>query len=89
MDAFLNRFFPDDVNALAGYHQHIEHHLTETVTLLDIGCGDNTQLARYRTSRRQMWGADFHQHPQLEHADWFAFFPLMVAFLSLLVRSTA
>jgi ubiquinone/menaquinone biosynthesis C-methylase UbiE len=71
MDAFLNRFFPNDVNALAGYHQHIQRHLTETGTLLDLGCGDNTQLARYRTPRRQVWGADFHQHPQLKHPDWF------------------
>jgi ubiquinone/menaquinone biosynthesis C-methylase UbiE len=71
MDAFFQRFFPNDINALHGYHQVIERHLTDSQVLLDLGCGDNTQLARYRSSRRQVWGADIHRHPQLNHAEWF------------------
>ncbi|MFL5243551.1 MAG: class I SAM-dependent methyltransferase [Gemmataceae bacterium] len=71
MDSFFRRFFPEDANALDGYHLEIQRRLTEQAAVLDLGCGDNRQLAKYRSPRRQVWGADFHRHPQLKHDEWF------------------
>jgi len=71
MDPFFRQFFPEDANALDGYHQEVQRRLTEEADVLDLGCGDNGQLARYRSPRRQVWGADFHRHPQLKYAEWF------------------
>jgi len=72
MDSFYARFFPhEDSNAYASYHRELQALLVEPGRVLDLGCGKNTQLACYRTPRREAWGADFEPHPRLEHAEWF------------------
>jgi SAM-dependent methyltransferase len=71
MDAFFSRFFPDDGDALQGYHRTLHARLSEARTILDCGCGDNTDLAVYRSSDREVWGVDFQRHPHLAHPDWF------------------
>ena len=45
--------------------------LPEAGRVLDLGCGINAELARYRTKTREIWGADFEAHPQLQHPQWF------------------
>jgi SAM-dependent methyltransferase len=71
-DPFFLRFFPDcRVDSLDGYHQGLQAHLPEQGSLLDLGCGDNTQLARYRSPELEVWGADLQEHPRLQHAGWF------------------
>jgi ubiquinone/menaquinone biosynthesis C-methylase UbiE len=39
--------------------------------MLDLGCGINEDLARYRTIDREVWGTDFQVHPNLKHSEWF------------------
>jgi ubiquinone/menaquinone biosynthesis C-methylase UbiE len=36
-----------------------------------LGCGDNADLACYRSEARQVWGADFQPHPHLVAPEWF------------------
>ena len=72
MDAFFTRFFPRDGDALEGYHQAIRANLKKgSRRLLDLGCGDNTDLDAYRTANRHVWGVDFQAHPQLANRAWF------------------
>jgi SAM-dependent methyltransferase len=71
MDAFFARFFPRDGDAVEGYHQAIQSHLEGTQRLLDLGCGQNTELAGYRRADREVWGVDFQAHPQLANRAWF------------------
>jgi SAM-dependent methyltransferase len=66
MDAFFRRFFPHDGDATLGYHRAIVAQLGGTRTVLDLGCGDNTDLAPYRAPGREVWGADFQAHPRLD-----------------------
>lgn len=56
---------------MRGYHQELQDHLPAHGAVLDLGCGDHRQLARYRTPDRQVWGTDFDEHPRLQHAEWF------------------
>jgi SAM-dependent methyltransferase len=71
-DPFYTRFFPnEDSDAQAGYHLVFQARLPERGKLLDLGCGANTELARYRTERREVWGADLQRHPKLAHSEWF------------------
>ncbi|MFO0846738.1 MAG: class I SAM-dependent methyltransferase [Gemmataceae bacterium] len=67
----LGRFFPGDVHHEEGFHRAVEAHLPYRGRLLDLGCGTNEEMARYRGGEREVWGADFHAHSQLRHADWF------------------
>jgi ubiquinone/menaquinone biosynthesis C-methylase UbiE len=39
--------------------------------MLDLGCGINSDLAEFRTIEREVWGADFQAHPDLQHREWF------------------
>jgi SAM-dependent methyltransferase len=71
MDAFFERFFPQEGDALDGYHQAIRARLSGTRRLLDLGCGANTDLAAYREANREVWGVDFQTHPELAHPTWF------------------
>jgi SAM-dependent methyltransferase len=71
-DPFFLRFFPEcTVDTLEGYHEALQAHVPERGRLLDLGCGDNTGLARYRTPGREVWGADLQPHPGLQHPRWF------------------
>ncbi len=72
MDPFYERFFPgESSDAEAGFHRELQARLLDGRQLLDFGCGDNAELARYRTAERQVWGVDIVRHPHLCHADWF------------------
>jgi len=71
MDAFFARYFPRDGDAIEGYHGAIRSSLPGTRRLLDLGCGDNTDLAVYRGRNREVWGVDFQAHPQLANRAWF------------------
>jgi SAM-dependent methyltransferase len=70
-DPFYRRFFPRDEDAWVSFHRALESLLPRRGRILDLGCGDNTELAGYRTAQREIWGADFQAHPQLQHAGWF------------------
>jgi SAM-dependent methyltransferase len=70
-DAFLYRYFPGEPCSVEAYHEEIAARLPERGKLLDLGCGANTSLARFRTSQREVWGTDFQVHPHLGHAEWF------------------
>lgn len=67
----LKRLFPRDVHHVNGFHQELQAVLPQAGRLLDLGCGINADLARYRTSSREVWGADFEAHPELQHPQWF------------------
>lgn len=72
MDAFYARFFPgEEWNATAAYRAEVEGHLADQAKVLDLGCGDNTKLARFHTPAREVWGVDFQWHPRLQHAERF------------------
>jgi SAM-dependent methyltransferase len=71
VDAFYRRFFPNDGDALAGFHQALRDVLPAAGDVLDVGCGDNRQLSRYRSARRRVWGTDSRAHPRLADPAWF------------------
>ena len=70
-DDFLHRVFPHDVHHVAGLHEAICARLPEGGRILDLGCGINTDLEAYRSANREVWGTDFQEHPEQQHADWF------------------
>lgn len=63
--------FPRDIHHTSGYHMELTRQMPSTGRILDLGCGVNTDLARYRTPKREVWGTDFQAHSTLQHADWF------------------
>jgi SAM-dependent methyltransferase len=71
MDDFYARYFPHDGDAVLGYHLALQARLGEARDVLDCGCGDNTDLAPYRSPTRAVWGVDFQPHPQLADPAWF------------------
>src|SRR5207248_4819585 len=58
-------------DAQAGLHAEIRRHLPDVSDVLDLGCGDNRELAGYRTARRRVWGTDLVEHPHLADRPWF------------------
>lgn len=71
-DPFLLRFFPHGAeDPVIIYHEQIQQRLLRGGRVLDLGCGDHRELARYRTSTREVWGTDFERHPDLQHSAWF------------------
>jgi SAM-dependent methyltransferase len=72
LDPFFLRFFPDcRTDSLDGYLAEVRARIPVSGGILDVGCGDNTQLAAFRTAQREVWGADLQEHPRLAHPDWF------------------
>lgn len=67
----LKRLFPDDAHHVDGFHQELQAVLPQAGRVLDLGCGINADLARYRTDAREVWGADFEAHPELRHPESF------------------
>src|SRR5437016_9155308 len=64
MDYFLNHD--------SGFHQIMAANLPSGGgKILDLGCGDNDCLARYRTPTLEIWGTDLIEHPTLKHPTWF------------------
>jgi SAM-dependent methyltransferase len=70
-EAFYCRWFPGDVNHDLGYHNLLAAKLPKAGKILNLGCGDNYALGRYRTHELEVWGADLVAHPHLLHPDWF------------------
>jgi SAM-dependent methyltransferase len=73
MDAIerMLRWFPGELNHDTGFHRIMAEKMPATGRLLDLGCGNNFALGRYRTSEREVWGTDFAAHPNLHHPEWF------------------
>jgi SAM-dependent methyltransferase len=67
----VGRFFPADIHHEEGFHRAVEAHLPYSGRILDLGCGANEEMARYRQPNREVWGADFQAHSRLRHPDWF------------------
>jgi SAM-dependent methyltransferase len=67
----LQRFFPADVHHEVGFHRAVEAYLPYSGRILDLGCGANEEMARYREPEREVWGADFQTHSHLRHPEWF------------------
>jgi SAM-dependent methyltransferase len=65
------RLFRHETHHVAGFHQELDAVLPATGRVLDLGCGVNTDLAPYRSARREVWGTDFEVHPLLEYPQWF------------------
>ncbi len=68
---FFRRFFPNELKAHKAYHRQLQTLLPAEGKVLDLGCGDHSELAEYRTARREVWGTDFQAHPRLEASEWF------------------
>jgi SAM-dependent methyltransferase len=66
------RLFPRDLHHVDGLHKAIAGAIPNYGRVLDLGCGSNAALAQYRTRDREVWGADFQAHPELQHPRWFA-----------------
>src|SRR5688572_17463684 len=56
---------------MEGLHAELARRLPESGTALDLGCGVNRSLARYRSPQCQVWGTDFNTHSRLHDAEWF------------------
>ncbi len=67
----LQRLFPADGHHAAGFHEELGAVMPAGGRVLDLGCGANTDLERYRAVGREVWGADFEPHPELRHPRWF------------------
>ncbi len=67
----LQRLFPQDVHHVAGLHSALAEAMPLGGRVLDLGCGINIDLARYRTEECQVWGTDFEPHADLNHPQWF------------------
>jgi len=67
--AFFQRWFPGEPCPSTGLHDALAQHVPETGTILDVGCGKNELLSRYRTPEREVWGADFAAHAELQHSE--------------------
>jgi SAM-dependent methyltransferase len=70
-DSLLRSFFPRDLHHIDGLHKAIAQSIPDSGRVLDLGCGINADLARYRNSKREVWGTDFQAHPELQHPEWF------------------
>jgi SAM-dependent methyltransferase len=67
----LGWFFPADQHHLDGFFSEVGRCIPARGRALDVGCGDNTILDRFRSDEREIWGTDFQQHPELSHLDHF------------------
>jgi SAM-dependent methyltransferase len=53
------------------YHTRMQQWMPARGRVLDLGCGDNSDLAGYRGQGREVWGVDLQAHPTLLHPEWF------------------
>ena len=73
-DALLRRLFPADEHHVRGLHAVVEQLMPERGRILDLGCGTSTELARYRSADREVWGTDFEAHSNTYPLEWFRTF---------------
>jgi ubiquinone/menaquinone biosynthesis C-methylase UbiE len=71
VETFLNRFFPNEPAHWLVYHEEIKDLLPRRGKVLDVGCGDNTSLARYRRPGLSVYGVDYQEHPDLQYGESF------------------
>ncbi len=69
--AFFQRWFPNEANNKDGFLEEVARVLPMQGKVLDLGCGDHRSLARFRTPKCEVWGTDFHFHPDLAYPEWF------------------
>jgi SAM-dependent methyltransferase len=69
--AFLYWFFPGEPCSVDAYLEEVARLLPARGKVLDLGCGTNSTLARFRSPQREVWGADLQAHPALLHPQWF------------------
>jgi ubiquinone/menaquinone biosynthesis C-methylase UbiE len=67
----FHRWFPNELNHDTGFHTIIGSIIAAKGKVLDVGCGSNENLTRYRSPDREVWGTDFEAHPNLKSAAWF------------------
>ncbi len=65
------RYFPNELHHEEGFHRTVEPHQPYRGRMLDLGCGANHEMARYRWAEREVWGTDFHAHSRLQYPEWF------------------
>lgn len=70
-ERLLKILFPTDQHHVEGLHAIVSRLLPANGRMLDLGCGPNAEFMRYRTSSREVWGADFTAHPEMRDAEWF------------------
>jgi SAM-dependent methyltransferase len=71
LDHFRERFFPNEPAHWLAYPEEIGGALPRRGSILDLGCGDNTTLDRFRRPGLEIWGADYQIHPDLANVDRF------------------
>lgn len=71
LHTFFLKLFPNDLHHSIGLHAEVRERMPVKGRVLDLGCGAHKDMARYRTVEREVWGADFQTHPNLEFAEWF------------------
>jgi len=71
MARFFSKWFPDEINHHAGYYEVLAERLPADGKALNLGCGDNSDLAHFRRPGLEIWGTDFNAHPELQHAEWY------------------
>lgn len=67
----MNYFFPRDLHHMDGFFSEIARCIPEHGRILDLGCGVNDILERFRTPDLEVWGTDFQRHTHLKHEAWF------------------
>ena len=65
------KLFPEDAYHVGGWQRELRDRFPLRGKVLDLGCGDNISLAHCRYEDREVWGADFEAHPELQHSAWF------------------
>lgn len=70
-DPLLQKLFRNDLHHMDGFYSEVACRVPERGRVLDLGCGDMANLDRFRSATCEVWGTDFHQHPRLEHPEWF------------------
>jgi len=68
---YFQRWFPNEINHWDGFIDFIHEKAPRSGRMLDLGCGDNQLLERFRTPERETWGTDFIRHPNLQHPQWY------------------
>lgn len=69
--SIFQRFFPCETHHIQGLNHELTRRIPVKGRVLDLGCGSNSDLARYRSNQLEVWGTDLQKHPQLQYPQWF------------------
>src|SRR5687767_15027822 len=67
----LPRLFAGEPHHLHVYRDWVASELPVSGRMLNLGCGDNSEFAEFRSKEREVWGSDLVTHPQLTNSGWF------------------